>query len=90
MLPTAIVIKGSSGGGGSSGSGCPAVAQQPSYLTGGADRSGHLSTKRGTEDLDYFIGDEASAQALGPGEGCCSFGKSCGAALLYGQAARFQ
>jgi len=89
VLPTALVIKGSSGGGGSSGSGCPAVAQQSSYLIGGADPSGNLSAKRGTEDLDYFIGDEASAQALGPGEGSCSFGRSCGATLLYGQNARF-
>ena len=82
MLPTAIVTKGSSGGGGSSDSGGPAVAQQPSYLTGRGDLSGHLSTKRGTEDLNYFIGDEVSAQALGPGEGGCSFGRSCGAAFL--------
>lgn len=26
-----------------------------------------MSTKRGTEDLDYFIGDEALAAANGPG-----------------------
>jgi hypothetical protein len=43
------------------------VAQKPSYLTGGAGPSGHLSAKRGTEDLDYFIGDEALAQGSGPG-----------------------
>lgn len=36
-------------------------------MTGGAGPSGHLSAKRGTEDLDYFIGDEALAQAAGPG-----------------------
>ena len=90
VFPTAIAIKGSSGGGGSSGSGRPAVAQKPSYLTGGAGPSGHLSAKRGTEDLDYFIGDEAAVQALGPGTGRCSFGRSCGAVLLWGQNARFQ
>lgn len=67
VFPTAIAIKGPTGGGGGSGSGRPAVAQKPSYLTGGAGPSGHLSAKRGTEDLDYFIGDEALAQASGPG-----------------------
>ena len=43
------------------------MAQKPSYLTGGAGPTGHLSAKRGTEDLDFFIGDEALAQASGPG-----------------------
>jgi hypothetical protein len=33
-------------------------------LTGGA---GNLSAKRGTEDLDFFIGDEALAASAGPG-----------------------
>ncbi|PUU73863.1 hypothetical protein B9Z19DRAFT_1103744 [Tuber borchii] len=56
VLPTAIVIKG-----------CLAVAQQPSCLTEGADLSCYLSAKRGIEDLDYFIGDESSVQALGQG-----------------------
>jgi len=82
VLPTALVIKGSSGGGGSSASGCPTVVQQPSYLTWGADPSGHLSAKRGIEDLDYFIGDEASAQALGLREGRCSFARSSGGVAL--------
>jgi actin-related protein 3 len=54
-------------GGGGSGSGRPAVANKPSYLTGGAGPGGHLSMKRGTEDLDFFIGDEALAAANGPG-----------------------
>jgi len=36
-------------------------------LTGGAGAGGHLSGKRGTEDLDFFIGDEALAAASGPG-----------------------
>lgn len=43
------------------------MVQKPSYLTGGSGAAGHLSAKRGTEDLDYFIGDEAIAQASGPG-----------------------
>jgi hypothetical protein len=38
-------------------------------LTGGAGPGGHLSGKRGTEDLDFFIGDEALAAAGGPGYG---------------------
>jgi hypothetical protein len=38
-------------------------------LTGGAGPSGHLSAKRGTEDLDFFIGDEALSAAAGPGYG---------------------
>lgn len=42
------------------------MGNKPSYLTGGAG-PGHLSMKRGTEDLDFFIGDEALAAANGPG-----------------------
>jgi actin-related protein 3 len=67
VFPTAIATKGASGGNGGSGSGRPAVANKPSYLTGGAGPGGHLSMKRGTEDLDFFIGDEALAAANGPG-----------------------
>lgn len=54
-------------GSGGSGSGRPAVANKPSYLTGGAGSGGSLAAKRGTEDLDFFIGDEALAAASGPG-----------------------
>lgn len=43
------------------------MANKPSYLTGGAGQGGHLNMKRGTEDLDFFIGDEALAAANGPG-----------------------
>ena len=67
MFPTAIAIKGSSCGGGGSGSGRPPVGQKPSYLRGGAGQFSHLSAKRGAEDLDYFIGAEASARPLPPG-----------------------
>lgn len=67
VFPTAIATKGAAGGSGGSGSGRPAVANKPSYLTGGAGPGGHLSMKRGTEDLDFFIGDEALAAANGPG-----------------------
>ncbi|KAG8630470.1 hypothetical protein KVT40_002089 [Elsinoe batatas] len=69
VFPTAIATKSAAGGSGGSGSGRPAVANKPSYLTGGAGPGGHLSAKRGTEDLDFFIGDEALAAAAGPGYG---------------------
>jgi actin-related protein 3 len=61
VFPTAIATKGPAAG---------AVANKPSYLTGGAGPGGHLSMKRGTEDLDFFIGDEALAAANGPGMLC--------------------
>lgn len=67
VFPTAIATRGPAGGPGGSGSGRPAVANKPSYLTGGASSGGNLSAKRGTEDLDFFIGDEALAAANGPG-----------------------
>ena len=67
VFPTAIATKGPQGGSGGSGSGRPAVANKPTFLTGGAGPTGHLSGKRGTEDLDFFIGDEALAAAAGPG-----------------------
>lgn len=69
VFPTAIATKSPAGGSGGSGSGRPAVANKPSYLTGGAGAGGHLSGKRGTEDLDFFIGDEALAASAGPGTG---------------------
>ena len=43
------------------------MANKPSFLTGGAGSGGGLSVKRGTEDLDFFIGDEALIAASGPG-----------------------
>ena len=68
VFPTAIATKGPASTGGSGyGSGKPAVANKPSFLTGGAGPGGHLSGKRGTEDLDFFIGDEAIAASGGPG-----------------------
>jgi actin-related protein 3 len=67
VFPTAIATKGPAAGSGGSGSGRPAVTNKPSYLTGGTGSGGHLSMKRGTEDLDFFIGDEALAAANGPG-----------------------
>ena len=67
VFPTAIATKGGVGGTGGTGSGRPAVANKPSFLTGGAGSGGTLSAKRGTEDLDFFIGDEALTAASGPG-----------------------
>ena len=67
VFPTAIATKGPAGSSGGTGSGRPAVANKPTFLTGGAGPQGHLSMKRGTEDLDFFIGDEAITAAAGPG-----------------------
>jgi len=69
VFPTAIATKGPAAGGGGTGSGRPAVANKPSYLTGGAGASSNLAGKRGTEDLDFFIGDEALSAGAGPGYG---------------------
>lgn len=68
VFPTAIATKSGAGGGGSSGS-RPAVGNKPSFLSSGGGASSHLSGKRGTEDLDFFIGDEALAAGSGPGYG---------------------
>lgn len=68
VFPTAIATKAGAGSAGSSGA-RPAVANKPSFLSGGGGSSSHLSMKRGTEDLDFFIGDEALAAGNGPGYG---------------------
>lgn len=77
VFPTAIATKGGVGGSGGSGSGRPAVANKPSFLTGGTGGSGSLAVKRGTEDLDFFIGDEALAAASGPGNGLSAYTGPC-------------
>ena len=56
MFPTAIATRGPAA---QSGRGGPAVPSKP----------GHLASKRGVEDLDFFIGDEALANAKTPGYG---------------------
>ncbi|TEB34624.1 actin binding protein [Coprinellus micaceus] len=53
VFPTAIATRGSA----SSASRAPAVPAKP----------GHLASKRGVEDLDFFIGDEALANVKTPG-----------------------
>ncbi|KAJ7034966.1 actin-related protein Arp3 [Mycena alexandri] len=55
VFPTAIATRGSA----SQQSNAPAVPSKP----------GHLASKRGVEDLDFFIGDEALANAKTPGYG---------------------
>ncbi|KAJ5433159.1 Actin-related protein 3 [Penicillium daleae] len=69
VFPTAIATKAGAGSAGSSAGSRPAVANKPSFLGGGGGGSSHLSAKRGTEDLDFFIGDEALAAGAGPGYG---------------------
>jgi len=66
VFPTAIATKGAAAGGNR-----PAVANKPSFLGGGGGAgAGNLSAKRGTEDLDFFIGDEAiAASQTGNGYG---------------------
>jgi actin-related protein 3 len=68
VFPTAIATKAAAGGGGPS-SGRPPVANKPSFLAGAGGTGSHLSGKRGTEDLDFFIGDEALSAVNGPGYG---------------------
>lgn len=67
VFPTAIATKAGAGSAGSSAAGRPPVANKPSFLASGGGAGSHLSAKRGTEDLDFFIGDEALAAANGPG-----------------------
>ncbi|PSR72956.1 hypothetical protein PHLCEN_2v11193 [Hermanssonia centrifuga] len=56
VFPTAIATRGSASQSARSG---PAVPNKP----------GNLASKRGVEDLDFFIGDEALANAKTPGYG---------------------
>lgn len=59
VFPTVIATRqsssqGSSGGGGSGGGRAPPPV---------AGKPGHLASKRGIEDLDFYIGDEAVANS---------------------------
>jgi actin-related protein 3 len=56
VFPTAIATRGSAAQSSRSG---PAIPAKP----------GNLASKRGVEDLDFFIGDEALANAKTPGYG---------------------
>ncbi|KAK9477643.1 actin family [Lipomyces japonicus] len=70
IFPTVIATRNA---GGSGGAGRPPPPSKPGFLTGAGGISSssgsNLSSKRGTEDLDFFIGDEAIAAANGPGYG---------------------
>ena len=48
---------GGGGGGGGSGSGRPPAPSKPTFLSSGSSITS--SQKRGIEDLDFFVGDEA-------------------------------
>jgi actin-related protein len=56
VFPTAIATRGPAAQSSRAG---PTVPSKP----------GHLASKRGVEDLDFFIGDEAIANAKTPGYG---------------------
>ncbi|KAF8199631.1 actin-related protein Arp3 [Pholiota molesta] len=55
VFPTAIATRGSA----AQNARAPSIPSKP----------GHLASKRGVEDLDFFIGDEALANAKTPGYG---------------------
>jgi len=67
VFPTAIATRQSPGG----ASNRPAPPSKPSFLAAGSGGGGggHLAQKRGTEDLDFFIGDEAIQANAGAGYG---------------------
>ncbi|KAF9357192.1 Arp2/3 complex subunit, actin nucleation center [Mortierella sp. NVP85] len=56
IIPTVIAT-----GASANSSGGPAVPSKPSYL--GTTSSSNVASKRGIEDLDFFIGDEALANS---------------------------
>ncbi|EEB06226.1 actin-like protein Arp3 [Schizosaccharomyces japonicus yFS275] len=57
VFPTVIATRST----GPTASGRPAASSKPSFLA--SKSGGHLSSKRGTEDLDFFIGTEALGKA---------------------------
>jgi len=66
VFPTAIATRQAPGG----TSNRPAPPSKPSFLASGSGGSGgNLAQKRGTEDLDFFIGDEAVQANAGAGYG---------------------
>lgn len=50
------------------------ATRQSSGGRGQGTSGGHLSVKRGNEDLDFFIGNEALDAANGPRKYCPSYG----------------
>lgn len=61
VFPTAIATRGAAGGSASGPTGRPAVPSKPGTLSGPA--SSNIASKRGIDDLDFFIGDEAVANS---------------------------
>lgn len=67
VIPSAIATRSGPGTGSSSGgSRAPPPPSKPSALSGSGS---NLASKRGVEDLDFFIGDEALAAGRGHGYG---------------------
>ena len=58
VFPTVIATRQSAGTGGSTQGGAGGKAPPPV-----AGKPSHLASKRGIEDLDFFIGDEAVANS---------------------------
>lgn len=83
VIPSAIATRSGPGTGGSSSGGssrAPPPPSKPSSLSsggasnassggGGGGSSSNLASKRGVEDLDFYIGDEALQAARGHGYG---------------------
>jgi len=71
VIPSAIATRqgpgGSSGGGGHHGKAPPPPPSKPSSLSSASPSN--LSSKRGVEDLDFFIGNEALQAGKGHGYG---------------------
>ncbi|KAJ1986789.1 Arp2/3 complex subunit, actin nucleation center [Dimargaris cristalligena] len=53
VIPTVIGTREAGAGG------APNVPKKPAFLSSSASASSHLASKRGIEDLDFYIGDEA-------------------------------
>lgn len=81
VIPSAIAARSGPGTSSSGGRAAPPPPSKPSSLSstggggsggaggGGGGASSNLASKRGVEDLDFFIGDEALAAGRGHGYG---------------------
>jgi actin-related protein 3 len=70
VIPSAIATRGGPSAGSGGSSRAPPPPSKPSSLSGGGgSSSSNLASKRGVEDLDFFIGDEALAAGRGHGYG---------------------
>lgn len=66
VIPSAIATRSGPSGGGGRGGAPPPPPSKPSALS---SQGSNLASKRGVEDLDFFIGDEALAAGRGHGYG---------------------